>query len=232
MILSNGFPIEYLKFKYNEYFYQKELRINNKIIYQYNNIELLADEYFKPHPNLRIEVSNYGRIKYKDKNNNDKIKGQKVYNTGYLYVEFLFKVSTLLEETEKSNYDGYGYSEKNKYCTPIVWEQIEIGKNIDLIENEIFKCHPYLGIEVSNHGKIKNTFKEDKYIKHNGSEEFGEYVKIPIHVYRLVAETFIDNDNPKKYNTVHHVSNNGFDNTIYNLMWVTKDEHDIIEGRK
>jgi hypothetical protein len=127
---------------------------------------------------------------------------------------------------------------------PIIINNIPIHKNqsVDLLEGEIFKKHPKKDIEVSNLGRVKqgNCILEQYDPKNDGylfvnikstSEPFFEKV------YRLVAETWLERPNVNEiqrvqkneyYNTVHHISNNGYDNRIENLMWVTEWQHAMI----
>lgn len=92
-------------------------------------------------------------------------------------------------------------------------------------------------IQVSNIGRIK----VGKSVNRQMQNKFGWlYVnitpKIKYYVYRLVAEVW--NDCPVEnttehavdsYWTVHHLTNNGFDNRPSNLIWLSKEQHDAIK---
>jgi hypothetical protein len=105
-------------------------------------------------------------------------------------------------------------------------------RNLELLPNEIFKQHPKWPVEVSNMGRIKfnNIILEQKP---DYSEKYPEgylWLEIPDvtkyqRVYRLVAETWCERPDSQIYNTVHHISNNGTDNRVENLLWVTKEQH-------
>ena len=127
---------------------------------------------------------------------------------------------------------------------PVLINNMLIHKNqsIELLDGEIFKKHPERDVEVSNLGRVKqgDCILEQYDPKNNG------YLFVDIKsmektisekVYRLVAETWLerpDNNEMQKFqkneyfNTVHHISNNGYDNRIENLMWVTEWQHAMI----
>jgi predicted TPR repeat methyltransferase len=123
-------------------------------------------------------------------------------------------------------------------------KNIPIHKNqsTELLEGEIFRKNSERNIEVSNLGRVKCS---DIILEQNDPQNNG-YLFVDIKskrktiqekVYRLVAETWLEIPDlkwlPKKhkgfrYNTVHHISNNGYDNRIKNLMWVTEWQHAMI----
>jgi len=127
---------------------------------------------------------------------------------------------------------------------PIIINNIPIHKNqsMELLDGEIFKKHPEKDVEASNLGRVKrgDCIFEQYDPQSNGYlfvdiKSMGETVSEK--VYRLVAETWLekpDMEEPLKdikcycYNTVHHISNNGYDNRIENLMWVTEWQHAMI----
>ena len=84
-----------------------------------------------------------------------------------------------------------------------------------------------LEIEVSSFGRVRQYHRilplqeiEDGYLY----ARFDGYEKCK--VYRLVAETWCSSpDKPKEFNVVHHIDNNGYNNTPENLIWVTQEQH-------
>lgn len=113
----------------------------------------------------------------------------------------------------KNNRDAFGYK----------WKYIEI---ID-IENEVWKDvsesimkgtnAPYVA---SNYGRIKN--KHGKLII--GSKE--EYIRVnQVFLHRIIALTFIENDDPVNKKYVNHISGDKFDNRVCNLEWCTHQEN-------
>jgi len=113
---------------------------------------------------------------------------------------------------------------------------------MELLEGEIFKKHPEKDVEVSNLGRVKQgDCILEQYDPKNNGYLFVDIKSIrktiPEKVYRLVAETWLERPDTKElskvqknecYNTVHHISNNGYDNRIENLMWVTEWQHAMI----
>jgi hypothetical protein len=133
--------------------------------------------------------------------------------------------------------------EKPRPPEPIIINGVAIHKNqmSKLLEYEKFKKNDNKNVEVSNLGRIKygDNILEQYDPKNNGYlfVDIKSIRKIvPEKVYRLVAETWLERPDPDelpkgkhfKYNTVHHISNNGYDNRIKNLMWVTEWQHAVI----
>ena len=86
--------------------------------------------------------------------------------------------------------------------------------------------------QISEDGTVYNT-KTHRYLK--GTTDKDGYIKIHIScpelkvskvlfLHRMVAETFIPNDNPLK-NQVNHIDGNKKNNVVSNLEWVTNKEN-------
>jgi len=117
---------------------------------------------------------------------------------------------------------------------PIIINNIPIHKNLnaELLEGESFKKHSKKDVEVSNLGRVKcGECILEQYDPQNNGYLFIDIKSsektISEKVYRLVAETWLERPD-LCYNTVHHISNNGYDNRIENLMWVTEWQHAMI----
>jgi hypothetical protein len=89
----------------------------------------------------------------------------------------------------------------------------------ELYSGEEFKTHSGINIEVSNYGRLRC---KGGIVKQEDKKEGYPYT------YRLVAETWLSKEG---YNEVHHIINNGYNNSIFNLMWVTNKQHSVIENR-
>lgn len=94
-------------------------------------------------------------------------------------------------------------------------------KNVSMIE---WKEHPYFSnYLVQNGGLVKNK-KTGKILKPRKDKGGRDRVNLSqdgqvktVHVYRLVAETYIPN--PNNYNTIHHIDHDKTNNVWYNLEW-------------
>ena len=155
--------------------------------------------------------------------------------------DFTLKINNLTIEELRIKAREY---EKPKLPKPININNIPIhkNKNSKLLKREVFKKHPKKDVKVSNFGRVKrgNCILEQYDPQNNG------YLFVDIKstkktvsekVCRLVAETWLERPDIKGqskdkknewYNTVHHISNNGYDNRIENLMWVTEWQHAMI----
>lgn len=105
---------------------------------------------------------------------------------------------------------------------------------------EFWKIIPnFSKYECSTDGKIRRTY-DKKIMKTyiNGGYETislwsdnNKNKNKKVRVHTLIANTFINNKNPKLNNVIDHINNNKLDNRIINLRWVTqsmnmKSHHD------
>lgn len=115
-------------------------------------------------------------------------------------------------------------------------------KDASLLEGEEFKKHPEENVYVSNMGRVKSPDTLEILDQFPDADEKKYdylYVRITSRriykrlVYQLVAETWLENPDREQYSIVHHLTNNGYDNRVTNLMWVSKKQHyDIHEWGK
>jgi hypothetical protein len=108
--------------------------------------------------------------------------------------------------------------------------------SLALLDGEVFKRHPWENVFVSNMGRIQSPLRTEILPQSSDPDPTKYdylYVKLTERhlVYRLVAETWCERFDPELYNTVHHISNNGYDNRASNLMWVTKEQHSLIHNQ-
>lgn len=103
--------------------------------------------------------------------------------------------------------------------------------------------HNFRPIEVSNYGRVRDC---DFGILGPYEEKPGwlsvhmptpnancKAPRVFYPVYRLVAETWLECPFEDSLNwQVHHISNDGYDNTPDNLIWIKKDSHMVIPTRK
>ncbi|GHT00156.1 hypothetical protein FACS189421_11840 [Bacteroidia bacterium] len=93
------------------------------------------------------------------------------------------------------------------------------------LEGELFRDYPPIPqFKVSNKGRIKI---DNKIIEqHQEKPGYLYATNKEKYVYRLVAKTWLERPaGETKGLEVHHIDNNGFNNTVENLLWVTKKFH-------
>jgi hypothetical protein len=143
----------------------------------------------------------------------------------YMFEELLKKMELEMEKKETNKYVPF-LTEKGIFYHNY--------KDINLISGEFFSNFPeFPEIKVSNLGRV--MYKGEILPQEPKSEKdydylyvnIPEYCHFPILVYELVAKTYLLKDNPdfKKYRIIHHISNNGFDNRVVNLIYVTCEQH-------
>ena len=88
--------------------------------------------------------------------------------------------------------------------------------------------HKISKMYVSNIGNVKVIYKDgsQEVLEQNELEQgYWRLKKYPgfDYVYRLVADTWLIK--PQGKNIVHHIDNDGKNNSVNNLIWVDKEEH-------
>ena len=94
-------------------------------------------------------------------------------------------------------------------------------------EEEFWKSHPDLAIEVSNQGRVR---KEDyMFIIHTNDSKYSRihYKHITYTVHRLVAQTWLPRVEDGFNDEVDHINGDRSDNRLQNLRWA----HRIVNAR-
>lgn len=97
-----------------------------------------------------------------------------------------------------------------------------------------YKADKIDDLEVSSYGRVRHN---KKIVPQKDNEAQGKAVgylvldnaeiaqKLPkCCVYQMVAEAFLEKPSSGKY-AVHHITNNGYDNSVGNLIYLTKEQH-------
>jgi hypothetical protein len=96
------------------------------------------------------------------------------------------------------------------------------------IDNEEWKTHPILKLEISNKGRIKDR----RNITQGTLDHAGYYHFSGNKVHKLVAETWLNNKINDSYNSIDHIDNNTKNNCVENLRWATKSEQTLNQSCK
>ena len=94
--------------------------------------------------------------------------------------------------------------------------------------------------QISNMGRLRNKKRPTKYLKLVSNKGYYKtnlhHEKIPdipkqdattVRIHRLVAETFLPNNDPDNKIVVDHINRNPFDNRACNLRWATLSENAV-----
>lgn len=111
---------------------------------------------------------------------------------------------------------------------------------LDVLHNCNWAKHPkYEDVLVSDTGRVL-SYKTGKHVELKPNDNGLGYQRVgighgnPQYIHRLVAETFLPNDDPEK-NQVNHKDGNKHNNNLYNLEWCTQsynDRHAFKHGLK
>lgn len=197
--------------------------------------------------------------KYLDKNS--KIKSfLKLKNNNVLNSDEIDKIKSLIIDTQTINkYYFEEYSINNKtYTLKQNYQELSYSFNLD---NEVFKEELFrvyyqnedsnLNIEVSNLGRIRINKRiaeqTEKYNNYNKEYKNIGYLQLKYcedeyirkawkvikenYIYEMVAKMWLGIPDGKNWE-VHHITNNGYDNRVENLIWVKKDDHIKIHKNK
>lgn len=129
-----------------------------------------------------------------------------------------------------SDYKTNDYKLKVENSRRTFFELQEQTLKIERLPWEYWKPHPTeKEWEISNLGRVKvNGIIQRQIDKPDGSigylvlENYSS-----VEVYHLVADTFLDRK-VGEYRAVHHINNDGYNNSEDNLIMLTKEQHDLI----
>lgn len=97
---------------------------------------------------------------------------------------------------------------------------------------EEWKDHPTFDVQCSTWGRVIRNYAPYQFLPTYGSTNGigSKYYCVKVRqkkhrVHRLIAQTFIHNDDPDRKIFVNHIDNNGMNNRIENLEWCTPLEN-------
>ncbi len=161
----------------------------------------------------------------------------KSFLTDSEFTECKSRLQNILD-LHQNRYKAVGKLDKSN---PEIARRIEQSKefgSLCLSENDLageiwkpYKADKIDDVEVSSYGRVRHN---KKIVSQKDSEEKGKEVgylildteeKLPkCCVYQMVAEAFLKTPALEGY-VVHHITNNGYDNSVGNLIFLTKEQH-------
>ena len=132
------------------------------------------------------------------------------------------------------DYETEEYKTKVELARKRFFEFQKIAINVDTLPWEIRKPHPNDELwEVSNLGRVRIDGKIQEQID-NPDGSIGYLVLknyTSILVYHLVADVFLDRK-VGEGRAVHHIDNDGYNCSEYNLIMLTEIQHGVIHKNK
>ncbi len=159
------------------------------------------------------------------------------------YKDVLIKLAEYTPENIKNMYKPF--VKKGKYRGQTVNKIVALTRGVLDNEGDFEEIVFLKEYFVSKFGRIKD--KNDKilplyeqntsdgYLVFSYEDEENKKIEECL-VYNAVAKTFNRVEELEKINyqgyEIHHINNNGYENTPENLIWLTKEQHDIVHGFK
>lgn len=167
------------------------------------------------------------------------------------YKDILIKLAEYTPENIQNMYKpftkkGYYYYGKDE---PVIVDKIvaltrsKVLFDVDENGNKIYEQWIPIkneNYEISNFGRIRKINGEVQPLHesyHNGYDYSDGYLAFAsFSIHKEVSKAFnsvpaLEEINYKDYEA-HHINNNGHENTPENLIWLTKEQHDIVHGFK
>lgn len=163
----------------------------------------------------------------------------KSFLTDSEFAEWKSRLQNILD-LHQNRYKANGKLDKSN---PEIARRIEQSKefgSLCLSENdlpgEVWKPYKIDGLELSSYGRVRQN---KKIVPQKDSDSQGRAVgylvldteeKLPkCCVYKMVAEAFLEKPSSGEY-AIHHITNNGYDNSVGNLIYLTKEQHNQLKN--
>lgn len=142
--------------------------------------------------------------------------------------EKIIATSILKDTKSKRQQESVSFNIKDENLPNEIWREYPFWDCSDKSR----KRSQYRAIDsfkVSNLGRVKingNIMQQEDKNGYTGYLQIKGYPALGL-VWNLVAETWLKtpSDKTDKIYHVHHLSNNGYDNSVYNLIWLDKATH-------
>lgn len=160
----------------------------------------------------------------------------KSFLTDSEFAEWKSRLQNILD-LHQNRYKANGKLDKNNAEIARRIEQSKKFGSLCLSENDLpgevwkpYNSNKIEGLEVSSYGRVRH---ENKIVPQKDSDAQGRAVgylvldnaELPkCCVYKMVAEVFLGKQTSDGYH-VHHITNNGYDNSVGNLICLTKEQH-------
>ena len=108
---------------------------------------------------------------------------------------------------------------KNKFGC--LYEKFVNGVAFDELNNSQKK---YFREHIANLHNFYDNYPGDKRLEVMLKVNYKEGINKGVKIHEAVAELFLEK--PKNAWGVHHIDNNSYNNSVTNLVWVTKEQHD------
>lgn len=164
----------------------------------------------------------------------------KSFLTDSEFAEWKSRLQNILD-LHQNRHKANGKLDKNNAEIARRIEQSKEFGSLCLSENDLpgevwkeYKTDKFDGLEVSSYGRVRHN---KKIVPQKDSEEKGKEVgylvldnaELPkCCVYQMVAEAFFGMPPSDGYH-VHHITNNGYDNSVGNLIYLTKEQHNLLK---
>ncbi|QEN06838.1 hypothetical protein EXM22_02080 [Oceanispirochaeta crateris] len=206
VILDNAFPIHKYHIALYNIFPLKNKRFEFRLAIIYGNRELSKNYSSKYNEKKEYEIRTGCILHGKGRESNNNL-------------EILYNDFEILEWNTNVSYQTL----KDK----VGWIAKPVSHSLTDEFFKEYKIDDSQKIFVSNHGKVQDENRKDIEPIYDKICKL-LYVKNKIYIHQLVASLFSINRNKTLCTQVHHIDNNGYNNSVENLLYVSAEQHACI----